>query len=197
MYLGCKHSLAVANGTAALHLAYLALGLKGGGRRNSVPGFGFMAAANIALQLKAAARVFCGCRSRHLVHARGGCSGRANPQGRAQSLRCIAMATVCEMITCWHLAAKREFRSEDAAEAFGSRITGGQADRSGQSIRSASTQLKPLRLRGGRVGHHDDALAETTFRSHGLRRQRHYWHEVPGHNFRLTNLQAGAWFVLS
>ena len=21
-------------------------------------------------------------------------------------------------------------------------------------------------------------------------RQRHYWHELPGHNFRLTNLQA-------
>jgi perosamine synthetase len=28
------------------------------------------------------------------------------------------------------------------------------------------------------------------YRSHGLLRKRHYWHELPGHNFRLTNLQA-------
>src|SRR5262245_21483711 len=49
-YLGRKHALAVANGTAALHLAYLALGLKPGDEV-VVPGFGFMAAANVALQL--------------------------------------------------------------------------------------------------------------------------------------------------
>jgi perosamine synthetase len=38
----------------------------------------------------------------------------------------------------------------------------------------------------------DDNAAEVMrlYRSHGLRRHRHYWHEVPGHNFRLTNLQA-------
>jgi perosamine synthetase len=28
------------------------------------------------------------------------------------------------------------------------------------------------------------------FRSHGLRRKKHYWHEVPGLNFRITNMQA-------
>ncbi|MBT7952309.1 MAG: DegT/DnrJ/EryC1/StrS family aminotransferase, partial [Gammaproteobacteria bacterium] len=28
------------------------------------------------------------------------------------------------------------------------------------------------------------------YRSHGLRRKKHYWHELPGHNFRLTNIQA-------
>jgi perosamine synthetase len=28
------------------------------------------------------------------------------------------------------------------------------------------------------------------YRSHGMRRQRYYWHELPGHNFRLTNIQA-------
>ena len=28
------------------------------------------------------------------------------------------------------------------------------------------------------------------YRSHGMLRQKHYWHELPGHNFRLTNFQA-------
>jgi len=46
-----KHALAVSNGTTAIHLAYLALGLKPGDEV-IVPGFGFQAAANIALQMK-------------------------------------------------------------------------------------------------------------------------------------------------
>ena len=46
------HALAVANGTAALHLAYLAIGLKAGDEV-IVPGFGFLAAANVALHFGA------------------------------------------------------------------------------------------------------------------------------------------------
>ena len=49
-YLRCKHAIAVSNGTSALHLAYLALGLKAGDEIVT-PAFGFMAAANVALQL--------------------------------------------------------------------------------------------------------------------------------------------------
>src|SRR4051794_7585521 len=45
-----KHALAVSNGTTALHLAYLGLGLKPGDEV-IVPGFSFMAAANIALHM--------------------------------------------------------------------------------------------------------------------------------------------------
>ncbi|KAH2809882.1 hypothetical protein KXV85_005621, partial [Aspergillus fumigatus] len=44
-YLRCKHAIAVSNGTSALHLAYLALGLKAGDEIVT-PAFGFMAAAN-------------------------------------------------------------------------------------------------------------------------------------------------------
>ena len=38
----------------------------------------------------------------------------------------------------------------------------------------------------------DNDLSERMilFRSHGLRRKKHYWHEVPGLNCRLTNMQA-------
>src|SRR6185503_13457403 len=48
--LGKKHTLAVANGTTAIHLAYLGLELKAGDEV-IVPGFAFMAAANIALHM--------------------------------------------------------------------------------------------------------------------------------------------------
>ena len=46
---------------------------------------------------------------------------------------------------------------------------------------------------GGMVVTRDSALAERLrlYRSHGMvREKRYYWHEVPGHNFRLTNMQA-------
>jgi dTDP-4-amino-4,6-dideoxygalactose transaminase len=45
----------------------------------------------------------------------------------------------------------------------------------------------------------DPELAEKMrlYRSHGLLRKKHYWHELPGNNFRLTNLQAAlAWAQL-
>src|SRR5688572_20131403 len=50
--LGTQHAIAVANGTAALHLAYLALGVAPGDEI-VIPGFGFLGAANVALLMGA------------------------------------------------------------------------------------------------------------------------------------------------
>jgi perosamine synthetase len=45
---------------------------------------------------------------------------------------------------------------------------------------------------GGMVVTADDALAarSRTLRDHGMRKDKRYWHDVVGYNFRLTNLQA-------
>jgi dTDP-4-amino-4,6-dideoxygalactose transaminase len=51
-YVGVRHAIAVANGTAALHLAYLALGL-GGGDEIVQPAINFVAAANMSLAVGA------------------------------------------------------------------------------------------------------------------------------------------------
>jgi dTDP-4-amino-4,6-dideoxygalactose transaminase len=51
-YLGVKHALAVSNGTAALHLAYLALGLQPGDEVIQ-PAINFVAAANMTLAVGA------------------------------------------------------------------------------------------------------------------------------------------------
>ena len=45
-----KFAVSTSNGTSAIHLAYLALGLKKGDEI-IVPGFGYLAAANIAVQM--------------------------------------------------------------------------------------------------------------------------------------------------
>jgi dTDP-4-amino-4,6-dideoxygalactose transaminase len=51
-FVGARHALAVANGTAALHLAYLALGL-GPGDEIVQPAINFVAAANMTLAVRA------------------------------------------------------------------------------------------------------------------------------------------------
>lgn len=51
-YLGVKHALAVSNGTAALHLSYLALGLKSGDEVIQ-PALNFVAAANMTVAVGA------------------------------------------------------------------------------------------------------------------------------------------------
>ena len=51
-YNGIAHAIATSNGTTALHLAYLALGI-GAGDEIIVPGFAFMAAANVAMHVGA------------------------------------------------------------------------------------------------------------------------------------------------
>ena len=49
-YINSKFSISVNNGTSAIHLVYLSLGLKPGDEI-IIPGYGYLAAANIALQM--------------------------------------------------------------------------------------------------------------------------------------------------
>lgn len=190
-YLGCKHVLAVSNGTAALHLAYLALGLKSGDEIVT-PAFGFMAAANIALQL-GIRPVFCDVDPRTWCMRADDVKAVLSPKTRA-IVAVHSYGNVCEMEPIIALGLERGIPViEDAAEALGSRISGVPAGTLGTINTFSFHATKTITTgEGGLVATNDDALAETArlYRSHGLRRQRHYWHEVPGHNFRMTNLQA-------
>src|SRR5690242_17865994 len=51
-YHGVKYAATASNGTTAIHMALLALGIEPGDEI-LVPGFGFLAAANVALHLRA------------------------------------------------------------------------------------------------------------------------------------------------
>src|SRR3989442_6381560 len=121
-YCGTRYAVTASNGTTALHMAYLALGIKHGDEV-IVPGFGFLAAANIALH----------------VGARAVCA-EVDPDTWCMTAReiepCISPRTrlivpvhtygnVCDMDPILSLA--RHYRIavvEDAAEAFPSRYRG-------------------------------------------------------------------------
>ena len=189
--IGCRHALAVCNGTAALHLAYIGLGLKPGDEI-VVPAFAFMGAANVALQL-GLTPVFCDVDPGTWCMRADDVAAVLTPRTRA----IVAVHTygnVCDVDALLSLGRDRGLPLiEDTAEALGSRIGGHMAGSLGAvNIFSFHATKTITTGEGGLVTTADDGLADRMrlWRSHGLRRKRHYWHEAPGHNFRLTNLQA-------
>jgi perosamine synthetase len=190
-FSGVRHALATSNGTTAIHLAYLGLGL-GAGDEIIVPGFAFMAAANMALNI-GAQPVFAD------VDPDTWCM-------TAESIeKCITKQTkaivpihtygnVCDMDPILALGKKYGIPViEDTAEAFTSRYKGKLAGTM-STIGTYSFQATKIITtgEGGMVTTDDDDLRDrmVMHRSHGMLRKTYYWHEVPGQNFRLTNLQA-------
>jgi perosamine synthetase len=189
---GGRRALCTSNGTTALHLAYAALGL-GPGDEIVVPGFAFMAGANVALHV-GARPVFCEVDPRTWCATAAAMERCITPRTKAL----IAVHTygnVCNMEPIRELARAREVALiEDAAEAFASRYQG-RLTGTLAPIGTFSFQATKVITtgEGGMVIAEDERLFESMrlYRSHGMDRSRaYYWHEVPGYNFRLTNLQA-------
>ena len=184
------YAVTASNGTTALHMAYLALNI-GAGDEVIVPGFGFMAAANIALHV-GAKPVFAE------VSADSWCMTAEYVE------RCITPRTkaivpihtygnVCDMTPIMALAEKHGLIVvEDAAEAIGSqykkRMAGSIAPVGIYSFQATKTITTG---EGGAVVTANTELRNRMrlFRNHGMSSTR-YIHEVAGHNFRLTNMQA-------
>jgi perosamine synthetase len=187
---GVDHCLTSSNGTAALHLAFLALEI-GRGHEVVVPGFGFQAAANVALHL-GARPVFADVDPRTWCVTAETIEARLTTRTRA-IVPVHTYGNVCPMEDIVPLARRRGIPVvEDAAESFGSRRIGRRcgsfADIGTLSFQATKTISTG---EGGAVLTSSRKLYERMwlYRNHGMKRRR-YWHEVAGHNFRLTNLQA-------
>jgi len=189
-FSGSPFTVTASNGTTALHMAYLALGI-GLGDEVIVPGFGFMAAANIALHI-GAKPVF----------------SEVDPDTWCMTARdverCITTKTkaivpihtygnVCDMDSIMEVANRNGLAVlEDAAEAIGSKYLGKMAGTIAPvGIYSFHATKTITSGEGGAAVTNDTELCDRMrlYRSHGMASKR-YWHEVPGHNFRLTNMQA-------
>lgn len=189
-YANAKHLLAVANGTAALHLAYLGAGI-GAGDEIVVPGFAFMAAANMA-RMVGATPVFADVDPDTWCITAESVAPLISERTRA-IVPVHTYGNVCALEALLALGEERGVLViEDAAESIGSRwrgrVSGTIAPMGVYSFHATKTITTG---EGGAVTTQDDALAAKMrlYRSHGMARTR-YLHEVAGHNFRLTNLQA-------
>lgn len=189
-YCRVPHAVTSSNGTTALHMAFLALGIAPGDEV-LVPGFAFMAAANVALHM-GAKPVFAE------VDPVTWCMRAVDVE------RCLTPRTkivvpvhtygnVCDMDGILQIAERSGVVVvEDAAEAIGSRYRGRMAGTMG--VLGAFSFQATKTITTGEGGAVVTAIAEMCerlrlFRSHGVGLKR-YWHDVAGHNFRLTNMQA-------
>lgn len=190
IFSGSPFSISASNGTTAIHLAYLGIGIHPGDEV-IVPGFCYLAAANIALQM-GAKPVFAEvdpdtfCVTAEAIEA----------VMTSRTRLIVAVHTygnVCEMNEIMSLAKSRSvYVLEDAAESFASKYEDRQSGAIAQlGVYSFQATKTITTGEGGMVLTDDEALMRkmTLYRSHGVLGRR-YWHELPGHNFRLTNLQA-------
>lgn len=190
-YHGVRFCLTTSSGTSALQLALLAVGV-GRGDQVVVPGFSFMAAANMAIA--------AGAQPAYAdIDPDTWCMDPASVDRKISRKTKAIVAihpygNVCDMRALRHLAAQRKlFLIEDAAEAMFSRYRGRLAGTlsdigcfSFQATKTITTG------EGGCVLTSERTLFERMrlIRNHGLAQRGRYWHSAVGHNFRLTNLQA-------
>jgi len=188
---GVGHGIAVSNGTVALHLALVALGI-GPGDEVIVPDLTFAATINSVL--------YCGATpvivdvdeftwTMSLKHVERACTARTKAiipvhlYGRPAEIGPIAEFA----------KARNIFVVEDCAEAHGARFGGRQVGRFSDVACFSFYGNKIVTTgEGGMCLTDSDRLAALLLelRSHGMKPGGGYWHEVVGFNYRMTNLQA-------
>lgn len=190
--LGQKHVLAVSNGTTAIHLAYLGLGLKAGDEV-IVPGFAFMAAANIALHM-GLKPVFADVDKETWCLSAASLAKAVSPRTKA-IVPIHTYGNLCNMDEIMKIADRAGIPViEDCAESLFSKYKGKYCGTFSQLSTFSFQATKTITTgEGGLVVTNSDEINEKMllYRSHGMdRKKKYYWHDLPGHNFRLTNMQA-------
>lgn len=186
---GVTHAIAVANGTAALHLLMLAHGLKEGDEVIT-SAFTFVSSANAALFVRARP-VFVDIEDETF---------NLDPE-RVESAITPRTRAIMPVDLYGHPAAIGELREiadrhglvliEDACQAHGAQIDGVNTGALGVSAAFSFYPTKNMTTgEGGMVTTGDDEVAARVrlLRQHGMTRR--YHHEILGYNFRLTDLAA-------
>jgi dTDP-4-amino-4,6-dideoxygalactose transaminase len=200
-FCGAAHAIAVANGTAALHLALLAVGC-GSDDEVVVPSLNFVAAAN-TIEHTGAAPVFCDIEGTHSLNLDVEDVARAiTPATRAIVVLHYG-GHPCRMDAILELAAEHGITViEDAAHAPGGRWHGRACGTFGSIGCFSFFSNKNLPVgEGGMIVTDDDELAARLrlLRSHGMTTltwDRHRGHAssydvlLPGFNYRLDEVRA-------
>ena len=190
-YIGTNQGVAVMNGTVALHLALLALGI-GPGDEVIVPDLTFAATINAVLYTGARPVIVD-------VEFESWCIGtKAIEQAITSKTKAIIPVHLygqpCDMPAIMKLADKHGIKViEDCAEAHGAEIGGQKVGSFGHINCYSFFGNKILTTGEGGMCLTDDVeLADKMrqLRDHGMDRKKRYWHQMVGYNYRITNLQA-------
>ncbi|MEZ4720759.1 MAG: aminotransferase class I/II-fold pyridoxal phosphate-dependent enzyme [Flavobacteriales bacterium] len=190
-YCETKHGIAVSNGTVALHLALVALGI-GEGDEVIVPDLTFAATINTVLHANATPVIVD-------IDESSWCIDPVEIE-KAIGPKTKAIIPVhlygqpCDMDAIMSIARKHNlYVIEDAAEAHGARYKGHPVGSFGDIACFSFFGNKIITTgEGGMCLTNSDALNDRmrTLRDHGMNKQKKYWHDEVGFNYRMTNLQA-------
>jgi len=190
-FCGARHAIAVANGTAALHLALVAVGV-GPDDEVLVPSLTFIATAN-AVRYCGATPVFVDADPTTWCIDAAGLGARVTPRTKA-IVPVHLYGHPCDMDPILDVARRHGLAVvEDAAEAHGAEYRGRRVGALGTVGCFSFYGNKIITTgEGGMCVTDDPLLAEhlRLLRDHGMDPKRHYWHDVVGYNYRMTNLQA-------
>ncbi|MFA6924576.1 MAG: aminotransferase class I/II-fold pyridoxal phosphate-dependent enzyme [Bacteroidales bacterium] len=187
----CKYGIAVSNGTVALHLALLALGI-GKGDEVIVPDLTFAATINAILHCNATPVIVD-------IEKDSWCIDPLEIE-KAITPKTKAIIPVhiygqpCDMNSIMKIAKNHKlFVIEDCAEAHGARYNDKKVGSYGDIGCFSFFGNKVITTgEGGMCVTNSQELAEKIriLKDHGMSKTKKYWHDVIGYNYRMTNLQA-------
>ena len=186
-----SHALAVSNGTVALHLALISLGV-GQGDEVIVPNITFAASANAVIQA-GASPVFCEINPNTWCIEPNELKRLVGPKTKA-IMPVHLYGQPCDMDSLNEICAQFDLLMiEDCAEALGSVWKGRKAGTFGDAATFSFFGNKTISTgEGGMILFNDFEVAQKAriLRDHGMSKNKRYWHDVVGYNYRLTNMQA-------
>lgn len=190
-YLDIKYATTVSNGTVAIHLALVALGV-GPGDEVIVPTLTYIASVN-AIQYTGATPIF--------VDSLDG-TWQMNPEDVKKKITPNTKAIMavhlyghaCDMDALQKICKQNDiFLIEDCAEAIGTTFNGKKVGTFGDISAFSFFGNKTITTgEGGMVVTNDETLFDRAvhFKGQGLAQHRQYWHDVVGYNYRMTNICA-------
>jgi len=190
-YVGSDFAIGVPNGTIALHLALLGLEI-GPGDEVIVPTLTYIASVN-SITYTGAKPVFVD--SEKSTWQMDPEDVKKKLTSKTKAILCVHLyGHPCEMDLLSEICRERNlFLIEDCAEALGSYYKEKHVGQFGHVSTFSFYGNKTITTgEGGMVVTNDNNLYKkmVSYRGQGLAKDREYWHDVVGYNYRMTNLCA-------
>lgn len=190
-FCGTKYAVSTSNGTVALHLALVALGV-GKGDEVIIPDLSFVATVNTVLHA-GATPVFADIDPHNLCLDTDKLESYITPATKAiMPVHIYGHPSNMPLINA--IAEKHGLLViEDAAEAHGASIGGQLVGSFGHCASFSFYGNKNITTgEGGMITTNDDQLNQRLrfLRDHAMSKEKRYWHTECGYNYRMTNMQA-------
>ncbi len=193
-YIGVRHAVAVNSGTAALHVAMLALGIKKGDEV-IIPPMTFFATASTVLMCNARPTFADVDKETYTIDAKG--AAKAASQKTKAIIPVHLYGQTADMAEVNEFAKERNLLVlEDAAQAHGAEFRGKKAGSLGDAACFSFYATKTMTTgEGGMVVTNNEEIAQKCrlLRDHGQSSK--YHHVLLGYNYRMTEMAAAIGLV--